>query len=144
MELILPGSVHGNDTIRDSFKIVFTQHAYFLIIYILYGIPSLAVTLKIVLLIFDPEFKKFFRTPFFALFTHDCIMNAMFFVLDVIAVRVPLSGLITGWMTTLPVGPYITVIYVVSFHSLYMTFYSAVFLSLARTIIICSPMKGNQ
>ncbi|KAK6028351.1 hypothetical protein OSTOST_05602, partial [Ostertagia ostertagi] len=144
MEVSLLGSVHGNDTIRDSFQVVITQHTYFLIVYIFYGIPSLAVTVKIVCGILDPRNKEFFRTPFFVLFTHDCITNVMFFLLDVLAVRIPLSGLITGWMTTLPVGPYITVIYVVSFHSLYMTFYSAVFLSLGRAIVICLPTKGNQ
>ncbi|KAK5985581.1 hypothetical protein GCK32_016159 [Trichostrongylus colubriformis] len=47
-------------------------------------------------------------------------------------------------MTTLPVGPYITILYVLSYYSVYMTFYSAAILSLARSIIICSPMQGNE
>ncbi|XGW26694.1 hypothetical protein V3C99_007361 [Haemonchus contortus] len=144
MAVFLPESVHGNETIRINFEIEFTRYTYFLALYILYGIPSLIVTARIVRAIIDPAFKNFFRTPFFVLFTHDCIMNAIFFVYDIFAVRVPLSGLITDWITTLPIGSYINAIYVLSYYSMYMTFYSAVSLSLARTLIICLPMSGNE
>ncbi|KAK5972842.1 hypothetical protein GCK32_010238, partial [Trichostrongylus colubriformis] len=144
MEKSLTGSIHGNMTIRDSFRVVFTQYTYLLMVYFIYGIPSLIVTVRIVRAVFKPEFKEFFRTPFFVLFTHECTVNAIFFIIDVSVVRVPLSGLITGWMTTLPVGPYITILYVLSYYSVYMTFYSAAILSLARSIIICSPMQGNE
>ncbi|KAK6029359.1 hypothetical protein OSTOST_04532, partial [Ostertagia ostertagi] len=66
-----------------------------------------------------------------------------FFVIDFFVVRVPLSGLITGWLTTLPPGRYITAIYVLNFYLFYVSLYSATFLSIVRATIICFPIEGD-
>ncbi|KAK6013206.1 hypothetical protein OSTOST_21536, partial [Ostertagia ostertagi] len=57
----LPGNVLGNTTVRDSFHIILTPFTYCLLIFIIYGILSLLVTLKIVHGIINPKFKSFFQ-----------------------------------------------------------------------------------
>ncbi|KAK6029078.1 hypothetical protein OSTOST_04819 [Ostertagia ostertagi] len=144
MTASLPGNILGNTTIRNSFHIIVTHFTYLLLVYILYGIPSLLVTLRIVRTILSPKFRSFFRKPFFFLFTNNCIVGMIFFMVDFFTIRVPASGLITGWLTTLPPGRYITAIYALEFYLLYITLYSVTFLSITRAIIICLPMEGTK
>ncbi|ETN81018.1 hypothetical protein NECAME_08771 [Necator americanus] len=141
--MFLPESVHGNETIQETFHIVFTQFSYSLIVFTIYGIPSLLVIVKVVLTIMNPTYKSYFGTPFFVLFTHECIISFITFIFDYFTVRLPLSGFITGWLTMLPEGPYLTVIYALSYQLKYMAFYTAVFISISRTIIIYAPADGN-
>lgn len=47
-------------------------------------------------------------------------------------------------MTALPMGAYLTVFYVLCYQLVYMTLYSAVFISISRTIVIFFPMRGNE
>ncbi|RCN48299.1 hypothetical protein ANCCAN_05588 [Ancylostoma caninum] len=70
----LPGSIHNNDTIRDMFHIVFTQYTFAFILFTVYGTPTLILTVKVVLTILNPAHKSYFKTPFFVLFTHDCLL----------------------------------------------------------------------
>ncbi|VDO17541.1 unnamed protein product, partial [Haemonchus placei] len=58
--------------------------------------------------------------------------------------RVPLAGLVTGWMATLPVGRYITALYMLSFYLLYLVMYSATVLATIRAIVICSSNGGDE
>uniref|UniRef100_A0A183F3F6 Serpentine receptor class gamma n=1 Tax=Heligmosomoides polygyrus TaxID=6339 RepID=A0A183F3F6_HELPZ len=64
--------------------------------------------------------------------------NIFYFLFDFIMTRILVSGLITGWLTTLPVGAYLTAIYILLYHMQYMTFYSATSISVLRTIAIYS------
>ncbi|EYB92081.1 hypothetical protein Y032_0198g1626 [Ancylostoma ceylanicum] len=142
--MFLPGNIHNNETIREMFHIVFTQYTYSFIVFTVYGIPTLLVLIRVVLTILNPVHKNYFKAPFFVLFTHDCLMNFVIFLYDYVVYRLPISGLISGWMTSLPMGPYLTVLYVLCYQFLYMTLYSSVFISISRTIVVYSPIRGNE
>ncbi|KAK5969479.1 hypothetical protein GCK32_013328 [Trichostrongylus colubriformis] len=144
MATALPGDIQGNETIRSTFHIVFTHYTYCLSAYVIYGIPSLIVTLKVIVAIMSPKFKTFFGKPFFVLFAHNCIWTVIHFVYDFFTTRLPISGLITGWLTTLPSGRYLTAVYMIQYYLVYMTGYSATFVAVIRAIIVGSPIRGNK
>ncbi|CAJ0589793.1 unnamed protein product [Cylicocyclus nassatus] len=137
-------NIIGNCDYAKTLEIGTTEYLFtgLFVISIIYSIPSIYITFKIVTKI--QANNKRFPSVFYKLFLHDRLVTLLLFIIDITLVRVPQTGLVTSVICRIPHGYYLTALYVMCYYLLYTGLYSSIVISIVRVAAVLSPVEADK